>query len=453
MSSISALGTARNFDTYTIDDDELIYEFAAIGHRDGLIAQNVPTSSLDGTRRKHLACKNCRIKKLKCLRDKGACSACASRRVKCDYSTSTSKPNKAESTTTRSDAQQLQVDSGETPEQLLSDRSSESSILTPILTPCPMDADSKLMKSPLSGVTDGNHYNADFLRWNPSPLHEIDEIFESQLHTLMNDVAENTSLEPQNIAEDGDATNDFTSSDFPFGPDLMFAGVDIAYNNRGVLEAPQPLSESPASPIIDQRLKDYLQEQPSGFVDTPITTTCPCLKGTVTILERLEVFGSYNYQALIVTVDGVLSLSKTAIASCNSMLDCPSCLHLSSSVMLLILICRNLVAQFERLLMTSTSVAETEQIPTPRVLDQDTHSQVCIESNLSLGEYSIDTSEELKGVLHALVVIQGKSLRNLLERIRSVTSGKSWTAHEAILERIETQHFGTMRSLQQVNSG
>ncbi|KAI0179443.1 hypothetical protein GGR52DRAFT_570326 [Hypoxylon sp. FL1284] len=459
-------------------------------NKDGMSVENVPTSAEDGTRPRHSACNSCRVKKLKCSGDRNICSACAASKTKCTYSPSASQAIKARRESRRSGrgssisstrAQPLATASGDsetTPTTNVGSAArlprqqppppppirAASPMVSALPTPSPTGTgteagteagDDLLLDAPEVAYDDEMFQNPS---WTPGSLIHMSGILDGTSAVIPGDHEGYLSLGQQDVSVNGDATTeDFAlaggSAESDATPPWLL-GIQM---DETLAHEPQYASpRQPPQPLLDAE---------KNVAAAAATTACACLLDAIATLERLEVLGAQDVETSTTTVDGMLSLNKSAIATCNSMLDCPSCRCLSSHVMLLILISRGLVLQFERLqavfsssssssLLSPLSPAANDKSSWPGADDpcQRPYAAPGAERNTSLGTYSVDTSEEWKSMLHALAVIQGRSLRSFLERVRSATSYRSWAAHQSILEVIEPRHRSAMISLQQLNS-
>ncbi|KAI4861344.1 hypothetical protein F4820DRAFT_70461 [Hypoxylon rubiginosum] len=398
-------------------------------NKDGMSVENVPTSAEDGTRPRHSACNSCRIKKLKCSGDRRACAACVASRTTCTYSPSTSQSVKARRETRR-DGRGSSISSIRGPSQ--PSECATSPITSSLLTPCPTGPGTEAGEEILLDAP-GVDYNDEIFPEHNWTTSYMNGILDGSSGTISNDIEGYLSpAAPANRSGVGNAGENLALGGSSPGPDPTppwILGIQIDETT------PQP-SPSP---------RRSHQQHPTA------PSTCTCLPNAAIALEKLEVLGVQDLQTCTNTIDGMLSLNKSAIATCNAMLDCPSCRCLSSHVMLLILVSRGLVLQFERLhgVLSSTNAEKFRSDGDP---GQRTYGSTSTERNMSLGTYSVDTSEEWKSMLHVLAVIQGKSLRSFLERMRSTTSYRSWVAHQTILESIEPRLRNAMISLQQLNS-
>lgn len=177
-------------------------------------------------------------------------------------------------------------------------------------------------------------------------------------------------------------------------------------------------------------------------------SACNCMDNALIVLDKLEIQKVATFQSAANTIDGILSSNKSAIAQCSPMLDCLRCCCIPSCIMLLILICRNLVSQFQRILpflhgqqysgLVDRNPAESDKLAFDSLRGRQA----------SLGNYRIDTSEEWMQMLHALAIVRGRSLAMFLDRLKSTISYQNWIGHRGIIEEIESQHRSTMTSLQ-----
>jgi hypothetical protein len=193
-------------------------------------------------------------------------------------------------------------------------------------------------------------------------------------------------------------------------------------------------------PSLPSRVQHPPQQQPmTHLTDTDGNSACACLMKVLGAFETLEVAAIQGHQESMSAIDNILSVNKSAMIKCNTMLDCPSCQSLSSAAMLLIVVARNIVIRYGS---SATRLRSTDSDDSRLLSDtcppgQDAH----------LGTYSVDTSEEWKGMLAALAIIQGKSLGLFLKRIRAFVSSKNWDVHQTLLQTIDSQYQAIMESL------
>ncbi|TRX98020.1 hypothetical protein FHL15_001230 [Xylaria flabelliformis] len=286
------------------------------------------------------------------------------------------------------------------------------------------------------------------INWSPELLLQMNEQFNSSVNISSEKIGWYPSSSEQNGKTGNLTVDDFNLIEVPLDTDLASSGCIEQTNvcETDIIDDPITSSELSVRPTPpDPKSTDYSQQQGEYSVDVANNSACTCLTDVVAVLEKLEILSHQGRQISLSSMGGTLSLNKNAMARCNTMLDCPTCQCLSSAVMILILIGRHLVSQFDRL-STNNIFHDTNNLSIP----PSAHSTQCgngAETNVWLGDYSVDTPEEWKEMLHALAIIQVKSLGSFLRRMRAAISHTNWTTHQSILETIESQYLIVMGSM------
>ena len=146
---------------------------------------------------------------------------------------------------------------------------------------------------------------------------------------------------------------------------------------------------------------------------------CDCIVDVLAILDKLEIQQVATLQYTRHMIDGILSTNKIAVAQSSAMLDCLTCRSIPGCAMLLTLVCRNLVSQFQRVLSFVSSQYNV-------IANPHSHQSERLPSDLingrpaSLGNYCIDSLEEWIQMLHTLVTFRGRSLAVFLDKLKAV---------------------------------
>ena len=165
------------------------------------------------------------------------------------------------------------------------------------------------------------------------------------------------------------------------------------------------------------------------------------------ILDKLEIQQVATLQYTRHTIDGILSINKIAVAQCSPMLDCLRCRSIPGCAMLLILVCRDLVSQFQRVLSFHSSQYKV-------IANPHSHQSERMPSDLisgrpaSLGNYCIDTLEEWIQMLHTLVTFRGRSLAVFMDKLKRFVSDQNCADYRDMIVGIESRHRSLMASLQ-----
>lgn len=171
-----------------------------------------------------------------------------------------------------------------------------------------------------------------------------------------------------------------------------------------------------------------------------ITNSCRCMTEALVILDRIETQKTEDSSSHL----GMLTINKNAVSQCTRVLECLSCQSRPGCALLLILICRNLVSQFQQLLFGDWDASTSPDNPSPA-------GSINSDRSASLGQYSIDTSEEQRQVLHALSIVRGRNLAIFLDRLKRFVGNQGRASHMEKVGRIEIWHRSSMERLRQLS--
>ncbi|KAK7180882.1 nmrA-like family protein [Paraphaeosphaeria sporulosa] len=414
-------------------------------NKDSISVEQSSASTAQGTRPRHAACYECRVKKLKCSGDKGGCAGCLSNKLECTYNPPRRVYNSAtRRSRRRSQAQSLGTYSMHTRPPSARSRDPSTPRLSTSSSTTSIELDLDRLSWPKhtfpAPETTENFLDAfwkqisasseDRLREGASPLFPTTDAG----HDLL-DPAEFSPSEEILHSNSNDALTAL-SSDLFGDPSLS-----LAFSNPGHPHTDassmlmQPASE--LDTISGAKTQGTALSNASGG-------SCRCMTDALTILDELEARKMETSPYVTHTVSGILSANKSALWQCDRVIECPTCPYRPGCVLLLILICRNLVFQFQQLISAELS---SQGRQSPPISPSDSRTD-------ALGQYSIDTSEEQLQVLYALAMVRGKSLSRFLGRLKSLVCFQSGaTSHREKIESIENWHRSLMGRLKQMSYG
>ena len=131
--------------------------------------------------------------------------------------------------------------------------------------------------------------------------------------------------------------------------------------------------------------------------------SCRCLQNLATLLEELE---CCSQTTELVRPDRDLVVLKRSIGQCIALFDCDRCDIATQNVMLVIVVCEKVGRLYCR-------TAEN-------FYDQVQHTAPANLRRMTVGEYVMESAEELQCVVGALLVLQARQLLKLLCKIRSL---------------------------------
>ena len=191
--------------------------------------------------------------------------------------------------------------------------------------------------------------------------------------------------------------------------------------------SPSPYSNNiKALPQLDNPLSLPMSRSRLGRNSNQVAR-CRCLESGSVNLEEWETRRHENRPSWI---DSLLALQKKTINQCNVALDCKNCSAVSSSMMLPLLMCEEVVSSFQLISESGVSLIRRSQEGYLR-LDENgsAGSKELKVSHRFFGAYEIESPKEWQHIVWALVAYQLKQLYSLLGRINSRASSAGWSAH------------------------
>lgn len=156
---------------------------------------------------------------------------------------------------------------------------------------------------------------------------------------------------------------------------------------------------------------------------------CDCLQTSVFLLEELEKKTSSTEPNVL---DSVLAHHKDALNHCNTMLCCPRCTIRSENMMLLAVFCEKMVGLCEKVIYTYLRHVHI-------MSRRDRISEEIMKSRqkLFIGDYEVDVPHEWECLMRMLIILQLRSLRSLVIRMKMIASSASRSAQLSVLHITE----------------
>ncbi|RYP33122.1 hypothetical protein DL767_004907 [Monosporascus sp. MG133] len=327
-----------------------------------------------------VACTNCRISKLRCSGDRGCCRRCSSKRFQCEYPSPPRSNSQSQRQSTQSPAiTETAVGDG----------------LVQVESPC------------------GTAYNGGL----PDSIHDftiLDLPTPGAAGTLTDDGAnEHISQELEALRQRQQIPT--ADSNYTFGPGL----TDI---DDMVFESPVSL----ATP------KTY---------NSPCRSLCSCLQQAMSANEAIEII-MWGQKDLCSDVYDILQQQKAALAKCEDLIGCRTCCIQPPYVMLLLSMCRKLLATLDKICQGPTeeedggTAAAADGSADQRKRKMGGYENSGVESRrgygISIRERRLDDDDESL-VLKSLVTIRVKMLKRIIGRLDEVASQYNWPVHKGRL--------------------
>lgn len=182
--------------------------------------------------------------------------------------------------------------------------------------------------------------------------------------------------------------------------------------------------------------------------------SCQCVKSALSMLEAISI---HNVSILRPGISCILRLSKHTLARCRQLLGCKRCISSSSFVMLLVVVSKNLVDAYERVLELlveqfneqhndihtehQTARASSHQFPERQYSVSLSPRQYQHGENLDTGTgpmnlhgYEFDVEEE-PAVFGGVTRLQLSLLLRFLHHVRNILSQHKWDTHLLLVEK------------------
>ena len=146
------------------------------------------------------------------------------------------------------------------------------------------------------------------------------------------------------------------------------------------------------------------------------------------ILETIE---SARSTLSLERIDRILGFKKAALAQCHEILECSNCNTQSRFTMLLVVICEQMAASFERIARCFQELQEEG----PKATMVSTE----VKPRMVMGAYEIDEAEERWPLLRRLTILQAQKFGLLQSRLKEIAIQHTWDVHLAMLDTVENR--------------
>lgn len=258
-----------------------------------------------------------------------------------------------------------------------------------------------------------------------------------------------------------DALHDFVIPDLPT-PDAGASLMDDSINGQISLDIesfwqkeqlPIDARQQSFEPNLAEIADINLSLESAGSISAPehsetsSQSACSCLKQAMSTNEAIEVI-IWGQQETSGDVYSILQQQKAALVKCEDLLDCQACSAQPPYVMMLLSMCRNLLATLDRICQKS---AGTETRGTPAGSDRNSDRQKKrktgddddggVDYRRGYGniirERRLDDDDE-SSVLQSLVSIRIKMLGRFLNKLDRVVNSYNWPVHKDVCRELQT---------------
>jgi hypothetical protein len=179
--------------------------------------------------------------------------------------------------------------------------------------------------------------------------------------------------------------------------------------------------------------------------ETSSQSACSCFKQAMSTNEAIEVI-IWGQQETLGDVYSILQQQKAALAKCEDLLECRGCNAQPPYVMMLLSMCRNLLATLDRVCQRPSGV-ETRGIPTSSERNVECQKKRKIGEGDDGGvdfhrtygniiqERKLDDDDELS-VLRSLVSVRVRMLSRILGKLDRVVSNSNWPVHKDVCREL-----------------
>ena len=158
---------------------------------------------------------------------------------------------------------------------------------------------------------------------------------------------------------------------------------------------------------------------------------CTCLQRALKVIEKLE---TQKYQQKPISIDVVLSFQQLALDACDTMLACKDCRILSTSIMVVLMICEKLLKS-PRLGWRRNSIGSSTHKLAERRHPQPLDYLGGLQA--SMGTYKLKTAEELLSIAETLKSTSLKRLRLVLSQMYTLAISQDWTIQVMMITQLQ----------------
>ena len=368
----------------------------------------------------HQACDNCRARKMRCSGQRNGCHRCLTRGLSCEYHVPAS----------RSGRKRRSINSMETPDPAQFHSDSRISISSASQSTCRPQT-----RSSESPPKDSNANLAP----QRTPRYKSSTDLQDTTHIVR---MESHAPAASGFICDFVAPYAPTTEQRKLSVDNMCTSIRVTASDAGQEESASCTLFETAEP-----------NRPSGkssssAIDEINTKPCQCVSSMLSLLAESEIEGE---RLSLRTVDQFLRLNKHGLARCNRVLGCQECCSSSNLVMLIVTICRAMVAQHER--MYKILVHQYEKLQrlgrqTQPIWNRDLQvdaaepaseapsAPVLTMGIVALNDYEVDAFEE-PCVFGGLATMQQRALLRFMAQLRLLCIKADWQTHCQMLVALE----------------
>ncbi|CAI6332022.1 unnamed protein product [Periconia digitata] len=403
-------------------------------------AKGEAASRLGGYVFSHSACENCRLKKLRCSGHRSGCDRCRSQSLKCSYQTAdsnSSRPkSKSHSQPNLSDISGT-ADTGDLPSSLDNSATDQEiggwglSDLVSTTSQFPQD---------LSHVGQDDHSNLDDLQHGLGFGSELD-YSDNDLNDLFNSIS---CFQPDNSQTDVSMMDDID-------------GVTISQPaSAGVHSSFMDFDHASTSPLSRSRQNSQVSLNDDFFAPSigrarsrTDTADCQCRRSILRILSEIE---SNIVSASPSNMYAILSYQRRTTAASNDILTSRICNCRIKCFGLLEIIGEKITSLAEAII-TAFVCRVKEQNDSVDFSDPDSpEKRLEHDSPMQLGEFQVQTLQELKVVSAAVIKLQLKYSITFVSRTRELAISINRLAQAQSLKKLENRLKELLLKMQRMTS-
>jgi hypothetical protein len=253
-------------------------------------------------------------------------------------------------------------------------------------------------------------------------------------YTLPTDLGSDQFLSYNSMWLDASNTPPPTSKSLYSAGPFPKLGVELTFGVQGSSHMASWSTQSShlqSDSLPTQKSRDHRKMQTFTLPDTasrdsdslPKTTSCGCLQLVVSLLGDLETKSNYPENDRL---DSILAFHKEALKQCTTMLLCSHCTSRSENMMLLAIVGQKLASLCETIVIKhqqqslSPSQPITESSSSNKPGGISPGSTTKYRGQVFFGDYEVDDCFEWECLIRSLIMLQLRSLRYFLSRMKMV---------------------------------
>ncbi|KAI1195776.1 hypothetical protein F5X97DRAFT_230116 [Nemania serpens] len=373
-----------------------------------------------------IACTNCRISKLKCSGEPHGCQRCLAKKTDCRY------PSPPRGNSHKKSQSQSR---GQTQTQASAQAQAQTPARAPVPTP-PETPPFQPHSRPSSACMDTTADDDLTVMSNQETTYSntLDDLdlslggFEVSDFTTPESIpgllSDGEYMDPSDAMRPWHQPFTFTSDDITSPWDGTSEREDIIFSSND-----SKTSTVPSSPDM-------------------CDSSCACFSQAVSTYEAIEV-AVWGQNELWRNADDMLRYQKKALIECEELLECRRCTTQSAYTMLLLSMCRRILATLGDLCQgaswgsdTVTNLPEERKRRKHSVDDDGAEDGRGRGYGISIRNRQLDDDDEYL-VLQSLLTARVARLGRLLSTLNRIVSEQNWPAHKAIIRELQTRLAGS----------